>query len=181
MRSWLIIGMLALAIAPGVAQTLPPISQLLPQVGVEAPPVEEITDSASKETTKRLSGAFGIRNNSRYDLKDLEVRCSYIAPSGTIIGNYTVTVYEIFKATTRQTSASLTLPAAPAQVKTANCAATGGIVVAVGAPQPDPCPDCPDAAERYRTCDCDLAELLEADSRNPRYLRPVRRARTGAR
>ena len=170
-------GLFALAsfTVPSLAQGLPPITGMLPQVAVEAPELEEIVDPVSKEKLKRLSGPFSIRNGSRYDLKDLNIRCDFVAPSGTIIGNQSVTIYEIFRSSGRQSTGALTLPAAPPQARTVNCTATGGAVVAIGAPPPDPCPDCPNLAQLFRTCDCDLAELLESDPQNPQYLIPVRR------
>src|SRR5436309_3311258 len=106
MRRFVLAGVLAWSIAPCSAQTLPSIAQLLPQVSVEPPLFTEIIDATTKDTTKRLLGPFTIRNNSRYDLKDLEINCSYIAPSETIIGNHTVKIFEIFKASTRQNTAA---------------------------------------------------------------------------
>jgi hypothetical protein len=41
---------------------------------------------------------FTITNNSKYDVKDIEVKCTHSAHSGTVIDSNDRTVYEIVKA-----------------------------------------------------------------------------------
>src|SRR5262245_10858722 len=105
MRSLVIAGALACSIAPCLAQTPPPVGQLLPQITVEAPSIVEVTDPLSKKRTRQLTGTFTVRNSSRYDLQELEINCAYVAPGGTVVGNHSVKVYETFKAYTRQATA----------------------------------------------------------------------------
>jgi len=157
MRSLVLAGILAGSISSCLGQDLPPISQMLPRVTVEPSGVVERVDPASKEPVRRLSGPFEVTNNSSYDLKDLQIRCLYLAPNGTIIGSHAVTAYETFTAGRRQATSAQVLPPAPEQARSVHCVATGGVVVALGRPRLESCPDCRDLAQRIRTCDCDLS------------------------
>jgi hypothetical protein len=177
MRSLVLAGILTGSISPCLGQELPPISQMLPRVTVEPSGVIESVDPASRENVRRLSGPFDVSNNSSYDLKDLQIRCLYLAPNGTIIGSHAVTAYETFRAGSRQATSALVLPPAPEQARSVHCVASGGVVVALGRPRLESCPDCRDLAQRVRTCDCDLSEALHAVRADQRNIVPVRRAR----
>jgi hypothetical protein len=178
MRNLAVIGLLFSSPSLCFGQSLPPISQLLPQVSVEPPAIIDATDPASRQTARRPAGPFNVRNNSRYDVRDLELRCSYVA-GDKILGQHAITIHETFRAGSRRRTAPRMLPPVPAQVRTVKCGAKDGVVVAVGSV--DPCPDCPDAALSIPTCDCDLSEPVRFDPGNEGSSGTVRRVRGTAR
>jgi hypothetical protein len=49
-----------------------------------------------------MEANFTIENQSKYDIKDLEIKCTHFAKSGTVIDSNTRTIYDIVKAKSKK-------------------------------------------------------------------------------
>jgi len=72
---------------------------------------------------------FTIRNDSPFDVKDLVIRCTDAAPSGTVIDHNTRTVYEIVKAHSTRTFRNVSMGFIQSQAQRSGCDILGlGVV-----------------------------------------------------
>jgi hypothetical protein len=93
----------------------------------------EQTERASKQTKilkfswskegfgNVMMANFTVRNNSPYDIKDLEIQCEHSAPSGTVIDSNTRTIYEIVKANSTRTFQGVSMGFIASQVAESGC------------------------------------------------------------
>jgi hypothetical protein len=49
-----------------------------------------------------MEANFTIENQSKYDVKDIEIKCTHFAKSGTVIDSNTRTIYDIVKAKSKK-------------------------------------------------------------------------------
>jgi hypothetical protein len=64
---------------------------------------------------------FVLNNKSGYDVKDVEIECSFYGNSGTLLDNQTKTVFDIFKSKRRKKVPRLNMGIVDAQSRTCNC------------------------------------------------------------
>jgi hypothetical protein len=64
---------------------------------------------------------FTIKNNSNYDVKDIEVKCTHSANSGTVIDSNDRTIYEIVKAHTTKRVNDFNMGFIHTQAARSNC------------------------------------------------------------
>lgn len=176
----------------------PLVSELLPSILVAPPGLQRVESKDNSTIRYRISGAFLVVNNSEYDVADVKIQCDWIASSGTRLGTFDITLYSPFAGRgTRNSSAWTEERQPPEQTVAINCAPREFRIVGWRAPPPPPPPvaeapdrpggisaglpdrvacslvDCPDRAERFVTCDCDLKENLVSWRPNPLYLMPA--------
>jgi hypothetical protein len=64
---------------------------------------------------------FTVRNDSPYDVKDIEIQCKHSAPSGTVIDQNTRTVYQIVKANSARTFRGVNMGFINSQAEQSRC------------------------------------------------------------
>lgn len=64
---------------------------------------------------------FTIRNDSPYDVKDIDIRCVHSAPSGTVIDQNTRTVYDLVKAHSTRTFTNVNMGFINSQAESSGC------------------------------------------------------------
>jgi hypothetical protein len=189
----------AVCFTPALSQQQPPtptIGELLRAVSVSAPLLQKVTNRDNQLPRLRIAGRFDVRNSSEWVVADIEVKCSWIAESGRILGTFDVVLSSIFPARgSRGQSGETGEREAPEQTAAVGCVPNSLRIMSWTPPPPPPpavaegpapgitagpnyrpsCPLslCPDRAEILPTCDCDLKETLVAFEPNPLYLRPT--------
>lgn len=172
----------------------PLVSELLPLISVSPPQLERISNRDSQLVRHRLAGVFDVFNASEFDVIDLKMQCDWLAPSGSRLGTFELTLFSAFPGRGRGRSAPTNEREAPEQTVGVTCAARDLRIVGWRPPPPPPppvaerqqpppgefgahfgrvaCPpsQCPDYSERLRTCDCDLKQELVNFAPNPIWL-----------
>ncbi len=64
---------------------------------------------------------FTFRNNSPYDVKDLDIECEHSAPSGTVIDKNERTIYQIVKAHSTRTIRDINMGLIDTQAAASSC------------------------------------------------------------
>lgn len=170
-----VIALYASAAAP---QGLPSFADVRGDISVTPPPIERVVHAETKAVSYRVLGSFFVTNGSTYDVADVAISCAFVTQSGTTLGTAEQTIYEIFQGGRfKSTLSEISLGGVPEQTSSVVCEPKGGKVLAYREPTKRAVPDGPNYAEHWPTCDCDMAEPLRNDPRNPAYLIPVRRRR----
>lgn len=195
----LILATLLACIAPAAAfgqqpPRTPLVADLLPAITVIPPNLERIQNRDSAAVRHRLTGPFQIMNAAEWDVIDVRVQCDWLAPSGFRLGNFEITLYATFPARVRGLSAPTNEREAPEQTVSIICAPRD-LRIGTWRPPPPPPPavaerapggisgelaarvacslvDCPDRADIFPTCDCDLKENAVPFRPDPYYLVP---------
>jgi hypothetical protein len=68
-----------------------------------------------------LEGTFILKNTNNFPIADASIWCSITAPSGTVIGSYQFTIYEIIPAKGRKTIQNYKFGLWPEQGKSIGC------------------------------------------------------------
>jgi hypothetical protein len=68
-----------------------------------------------------MLATFSIKNDSDYDVKDLELKCIHSAPSGTVIDQNEQTVYQIVKAHSTRILRDVNMGFIASQVSSSSC------------------------------------------------------------
>jgi hypothetical protein len=64
---------------------------------------------------------FTIKNSSAFDLKDIAIRCTHAAPSGTVIDSNERTIYDIVKASSTRSFREFNMGFVHSQAKSSGC------------------------------------------------------------
>lgn len=68
-----------------------------------------------------LFGDFAVRNDNKFDIKDVELICSILAPSGTLIGVNRQTIYDIVRSHRRRVFRGINLGFVDPQTSNVDC------------------------------------------------------------
>jgi hypothetical protein len=80
-----------------------------------------------------MIAAIAVTNRNDHDVKDLDVKCTMHAPSGTVLGEARRTVYDVVPAEADRTFRDFNMGIIHSQANTARCNAVG---LAKGADRP---------------------------------------------
>ena len=69
-----------------------------------------------------MHASFTIKNSSALDIKDVSIRCTHHAPSGTVIDSNERTIYEIVKANSTRSFREFNMGFIHSQAKSGGCA-----------------------------------------------------------
>jgi hypothetical protein len=72
---------------------------------------------------------FVIRNPTQYRFKDFEIKCTHLAPSGTVIDSNTRTIYEIVQPKSTKVIKGMNMGLIHSQVASSGCGITDLVVV----------------------------------------------------
>ena len=87
-----------------------------------------------------MEATFTISNSSDYDVKDIEIRCTHAAPSGTEIDRNTRTLYDIVQARSTRTFPKVNMGFIHSQASRSGCSVQKA-EFGVYRPRPEPKPE----------------------------------------
>ena len=103
----------------------PPPLPLLIEKGEESAEWVGISIANWKQTSDGgvATFVFRLRNRSDFDVKDITVRCDWVAKSGAALGSKTLIVYEVLKKGADRRSGEIIFGFTPYQTSSATCLA----------------------------------------------------------
>ena len=103
----------------------PPILPYLQEKGEDSAEWVGLSIANWKQTSDGgvATFVFRLRNRSEFDVKDIAVRCEWLAKSGAVLGSKTVVVYEVLKKGADRRSGEIIFGFTPYQTSSAQCLA----------------------------------------------------------